>query len=109
MPEPKSVMERKGVAKTLWSAYCVHLFTIWVWFGGFCGARLSRVQGFDRIDWMSSPCYRTHPLRDKADEVGFFRHAARFDPGVASWVSTQPGDVGGAACVDRFLVPGDRA
>ena len=23
-------MERKGVTKTRWSAYCVYLFTIWV-------------------------------------------------------------------------------
>src|SRR5271157_2491787 len=108
MPEPKSVLERRGMIRTL-GAHNVHPSTIWVWFGGLCGARLSRVQGFDRIDWMGTPCDRTHRLRDKADEVGLFRHAARFDPGVASWVSTQPGDVGGAACVDRFLVPGDRA
>src|SRR5271157_5173423 len=108
MPEPKSPRERRGVTKTRWSAYCVHPFTIWSLERRSRGMAVSRPRvrshtlngfAFDRI----------HRLRDKADEVGFFRHAARSDSGVASWVSTQPRDVGGAACVDRSFVPGDRA
>src|SRR5208337_5078439 len=107
MPEPKSPMERRGVTNARWSAYCVHPFTIWgLERRSLRGMAVSRPRvRSHRLD--EFPSDRIHRLRAKADEVGFFRHAARSDSGVASWVSTQPRDVGGAACVDRFFVPGD--